>query len=68
MCSQYVAVITNNATLALEEGERPEVFFSGAVHGNERVGPTSTVEFAKLLVHNYLYAPRTPQIEHLSGS
>jgi hypothetical protein len=38
----------------LEEGQRPEVFFSGEVHGNERVGPTATVEFAKLLVDNYM--------------
>jgi len=53
-CRQYVAVVTNNGTLHLEGGERPEVFFSGAVHGNERVGPTATVEFARLLVRNYL--------------
>jgi len=28
----------------------PEVFLSGAVHGNERVGPTTVVETAKLLL------------------
>ena len=28
----------------------PEVFFSGALHGDERVGPTVTVETAKLLL------------------
>eukprot|EP00038_Savillea_parva_P003848 m.130967 g.130967 ORF g.130967 m.130967 type:complete len:854 (-) comp11301_c0_seq2:1014-3575(-) len=53
-CTQYYIVITNNATLSLEDGERPEVFFSGEVHGNERVGPTATVEFARLLLTNYI--------------
>lgn len=28
----------------------PEVFISGALHGDERIGPTSTVETAKLLL------------------
>ncbi len=30
----------------------PEVFLSGAVHGNERVGPTSVVETATLLIES----------------
>lgn len=29
---------------------RPEVFFSGCLHGNERVGPTAVIEAAWLLV------------------
>ena len=28
----------------------PQVFLSGALHGNERVGPTAVVEFATLLL------------------
>ena len=35
------------------QSSRPEVFFSGCVHGNERVGPTATIEFARLLLENY---------------
>ena len=30
-------------------GLAPQVFFSGALHGNERVGPTTTVGLARLL-------------------
>ena len=40
-------------------GARPEVFFSGSLHGNERVGPTTTVEFARLLVENYVAGHNT---------
>eukprot|EP00979_Chaetoceros_neogracilis_P011839 scaffold3003_cov267-Chaetoceros_neogracile.AAC.4 len=29
--------------------ERPDVFLSGALHGNERVGPVATIQVAKLL-------------------
>eukprot|EP00039_Didymoeca_costata_P020096 m.340051 g.340051 ORF g.340051 m.340051 type:complete len:743 (-) comp19104_c0_seq1:56-2284(-) len=51
-CEQWFAQITNHRTIEAHP-ERPEVFFSGSVHGNERVGPTTTVEFAELLVENY---------------
>ena len=30
----------------------PEVFFSGAVHGNERIGPTTTIELIRLFTTN----------------
>ncbi|ETV92799.1 hypothetical protein, variant 2 [Aphanomyces invadans] len=46
-CKQYVLRITNESTW---DGDRPEVFFSGALHGNERVGPQATMELALLLV------------------
>lgn len=52
-CRQYFAHLTNHNTLA-QEPTRPEVFFSGAVHGNERVGPTTTIEFMLLLIENYI--------------
>jgi hypothetical protein len=32
-----------------EYDTRPTVFFSGALHGNERIGPTTTLEGVKLL-------------------
>jgi hypothetical protein len=35
------------------EPERPEVFFSGCLHGNERIGPPTLTELAILLVENY---------------
>ena len=43
-CRQYYIRITNENTLAqdMEKNSgvdtRPEVFFSGALHGNERIG------------------------------
>ncbi|OQS00571.1 hypothetical protein ACHHYP_03411 [Achlya hypogyna] len=46
-CKQYVLRITNESTL---DPARPQVFFSGALHGDERVGPQATMELALLLV------------------
>ncbi|EQC26892.1 hypothetical protein SDRG_15315 [Saprolegnia diclina VS20] len=45
-CKQYVLRITNESTLT---ADRPQVFFSGALHGDERVGPQATIELALLL-------------------
>jgi hypothetical protein len=42
-CKQWYLTINDKVNL-------PEVFFSGAVHGNERVGPTATVELLKFLL------------------
>lgn len=50
-CRQYIVRITNERTLP--DPERPEVFFSGELHGNEVVGPTTLVEMAKLLTRAY---------------
>ncbi len=46
---QWVLHITDHESYD-RDLERPEVFFSGALHGNERVGPTVTVEVAELLL------------------
>ena len=51
-CKQYYIRVTEERTLT---PERPEVFFSGCLHGNERVGPTTVVELARLLVENYYF-------------
>ena len=51
-CRQVFVRITDEATL---DKDRPEVFLSGCLHGNERIGPTTVVEVAKLLVHARLY-------------
>ncbi|TMW65885.1 hypothetical protein Poli38472_003650 [Pythium oligandrum] len=47
-CKHYVIKITNESTLP--DAQRPEVFFSGALHGDERVGPQSAIALAELLV------------------
>lgn len=51
-CKQYIVHVTNFATYDADVG-RPEVFFSGELHGDERVGPTATVEFVQLLLDQY---------------
>ncbi|CAM9333225.1 unnamed protein product [Ectocarpus sp. 4 AP-2014] len=48
-CEQWVLQISDHNTLEAEP-ERPEVFFSGCLHGDEQVGPTAVVEMAKLMV------------------
>jgi len=48
-CKQYVMRITNESTLQIGNDTRPEVFFSGALHGNERIGPQTTMELAILM-------------------
>ena len=50
-CKQYIVRITNGATLP--DPSRPEVFFSGCLHGNERIGPPTLTELALLLVENH---------------
>ena len=50
-CKQYVLRITNETSMP--DVDRPEVFFSGALHGNEQLGPTVVMEFARLLLENY---------------
>ncbi|DBA01003.1 TPA: hypothetical protein N0F65_006264 [Lagenidium giganteum] len=46
-CKQYVVHVTNHSTLP--DPARPEVFISGALHGDERVGPATTMELIVLL-------------------
>jgi hypothetical protein len=52
-CEQWVLRLTNEATLKAEESDRPEVFFSGCLHGNEQVGPATLVELALFMVESY---------------
>lgn len=49
-CKHYVIKITDKSTLA--DAARPEIFFSGALHGDERVGPQTAIALADLLVSN----------------
>ncbi|TYZ60972.1 hypothetical protein PybrP1_005327 [[Pythium] brassicae (nom. inval.)] len=46
-CKHFVVHLTNHSTLP--DARRPEVFISGALHGDERVGPTTTVELIAFL-------------------
>ncbi|KAL3672084.1 hypothetical protein V7S43_002748 [Phytophthora oleae] len=50
LCRQFVVHLTNHSTLA-SDPERPEVFISGALHGNERVGPNAAIELIALVAH-----------------
>lgn len=52
-CKNYILTIEDHAAHpnGSESWKRlPEVFLSGALHGNERVGPTAVVEVANLLL------------------
>lgn len=44
---------------------KPRIFFSGEVHGNERVGPAAMIEMANILLENY---EKDEWIKHLVGS
>ena len=50
-CKQLYIRITDESTLP--DKDRPEIFLSGSLHGNERIGPTTTVEFMRMLVEHY---------------
>ena len=64
-CRQWIVRITNEDTLNADatainggSGERPEVFFSGALHGNEQIGPNAVIDLVTLLVENRARARR----------
>lgn len=61
-CQHYVMRITNKTTLP--DPKRPHVFFSGALHGNERVGPNTVMELALLLLKN-TKTKADPWLNHL---
>ncbi|DAZ93873.1 TPA: hypothetical protein N0F65_008139 [Lagenidium giganteum] len=62
-CLHHVLKITDKASLP--DPERPEVFFSGALHGNERVGPQSVVALAEFLLDHASREDGNPWIKHL---
>lgn len=47
-CQHFVVHITNHSTLAANP-TRPQVFFSGALHGDERIGPITTIEMIAMV-------------------
>ncbi|CAN0079464.1 unnamed protein product [Ascophyllum nodosum] len=50
MCEQWVLHVSDHASLP-EDVERPEVFLSGCLHGDEQVGPNAVLEAAKIMVY-----------------
>ena len=48
-CMNWVLELTEHETLA-SDPDRPDVLISGALHGDERVGPTATLELARWLL------------------
>ena len=67
-CKQWVARLTNERTLRVAGGERPEVFLSGALHGNERVGPNAVLALITLLVENRAAADTIGAIAARNGT
>jgi len=49
-CYIMLVRMTNESSL---KPSRPELFFSGALHGNERLGPATVAEMAGFLLENY---------------
>jgi len=49
-CVTPIVYLTNHK---IDNTYKPQVYISGEVHGNERVGPTTTLEFIRLVLENY---------------
>lgn len=49
-CDIYIVTLTDHTTT---DASRPEVFISGAVHGNEVLGPNVAIYLLEYLVENY---------------
>ena len=53
-CVIIMATITDNT---VHNDHKPQVLLSGAVHGNERLGPNIVTYFAEYLLYNYQSKP-----------
>ncbi|GAB9467912.1 hypothetical protein Gpo141_00005242 [Globisporangium polare] len=62
-CQHYVIEITDESTLP--DAQRPEVFISGALHGDERVGPQTAISLAEFLLDHAGRADGNPWIKRL---
>ena len=51
-CQNYILEITNRSSLA-HELDRPEIFISGALHGDERIGPSTALALSRWLIERY---------------
>jgi hypothetical protein len=62
-CKQYIVRL---GLRSAQDLETPEVFFSGALHGNERVGPNAVTEFLIFAAETYAgVLPANPWIKRL---
>lgn len=62
-CAQHIVTLTNLSTWTGDaKRTRPQVFFSGGLHGNERVGQVTTVEFIDFMMQN---RASNPWLQHL---
>ena len=59
-CFHYIVKLTNFSSV-IPNKNKPTIYFSGEVHGDERVGPTSMVELIRL----FLRHRDEPLISHL---
>jgi len=55
-CEHHIVVVTNHSSWDSDRS-RPHVFFSGALHGNERVGPTTLIEVTKYMLSSHAVSP-----------
>lgn len=51
-CEHHIIIITNHNTWS-SDLSRPHIFLSGALHGNERVGPSTLIELCDYLLYKY---------------
>ncbi|KAG8459363.1 hypothetical protein KFE25_012999 [Diacronema lutheri] len=54
-CLNHILHITNRQTLP--DPDRPDILFLGGLHGDERIGPVSTIELARFLADAYATTP-----------
>ena len=51
-CEHHIVILTNHTSWD-SDPSRPHVFFSGALHGNERIGPTTLIELTRYLLSTH---------------
>ena len=51
-CEHHIIIITNHLTWS-SDLSRGHIFLSGALHGNERVGPSTLIELCDYLLYKY---------------
>ena len=51
-CKTHILEITNRTSLS-HDSERPEILISGALHGDERIGPATALALSRWLVERY---------------
>ena len=51
-CQNFILEITNRTSLAADR-DRPEILISGALHGDERIGPSTALALSRWLVERY---------------